>query len=187
MIDFDRAKREIKEHIVAEESREEHAEIHTPADLIGDMLDEIPEHKFSDPHATFLDPCAGIGNFPLHVAERLVANGISYEHAMEEQIYMVELQPKNCIKIEEILNPTDDLNLNLKCCDALELEVKRIKPADWKSERFRTDFSNTHSFFERKVKPEERERLKKTLRLCEDEKVAKRFANGYDVDVDSYL
>lgn len=53
MIDFDRAKQQIKEHIVAEKSREEHAEIHTPAELINDMLDEIPEEKFSDPDATF--------------------------------------------------------------------------------------------------------------------------------------
>lgn len=53
MIDFNRAKRQIKEHIVAEESREEHAEVHTPAELISDMLDEIPDEKFSDSHATF--------------------------------------------------------------------------------------------------------------------------------------
>jgi len=53
MIDFEKAKAKIKEHIVADESREEHAEVHTPAELISDMLNQIPEEKFSDPDATF--------------------------------------------------------------------------------------------------------------------------------------
>jgi len=53
MIDFDKTKQQIKEHIVAEESREEHAEVHTPAELINDMLDEIPEEKFARTQSGF--------------------------------------------------------------------------------------------------------------------------------------
>jgi hypothetical protein len=180
VLNFSEAKQQVKEHIVAEESREEHAEVHTPANLINDMLDHTPEEKFSDPDATFLDPCAGIGNFPLHILERLVGNGISYGHAIEQQIYMVELQPKNCIKIEEILNPSGDFNLNLKCCDALELDIEHMEPKDWHTERFRTDYGNQYSFFEREPDPEELKRLERVKELTDDEQIIRRFQKGYE-------
>jgi hypothetical protein len=180
MIDFDKAKTKIEEHVVTQESREEHAEVHTPPELIDDMLDEIPDEKFKDPEATFLDPCSGCGNFPLFIAERLVGNGISYEHAIEQQIYMVELQPKNCIKIEEILNPRGEFNLNLKCCDALELDIEHMEPEDWKTERFRTAFGNQFSFFEREPDPEELKRLERVKELTDDEQIIRRFQKGYE-------
>jgi len=179
MIDFEEAKAKIEEHVVTQESREEHAEVHTPPELIDDMLDEIPDEKFEDPEATFLDPCSGCGNFPLHVLERLVGNGISYGHAIEHQIYMIELQPKNCIKIEEILNPTGDFNLNLKCCDALELDVRAMEPEDWHTERFRTVYNNSYNFFEREPEPEEIERLNEIRDLTDNEKIIERFERGY--------
>lgn len=177
---IERGKQLIEEHVVAEESREEHAEIHTPPELIDDMLDEIPEKKFADPEATFLDPCSGCGNFPLHILERLVQNGISYGHAIERQIYMVELQPKNCIKIEEILNPTGDFNLNLKCCDALELDIEHMEPEDWRTERFRVDYGNQYSFFEREPDPEELKRLERIKELTDKDQIIRRFQKGYE-------
>jgi len=177
---IERGWRLFEEHKVSQESRDEHAEVHTPKELAEDMVSEIPEEKFSDPDATFLDPCAGIGvPFPLHVAERLVENGMSYSHVMENQIYMVEIQPKNCIKIEEVLNPTGNLNLNLKCCDALKLDVKHMKPEDWKTERFRTDYSNAYKFFERTTPDEEYEKLNQIRNLTNDQQIIGQFERGY--------
>lgn len=181
MIDIEKAKTKIKNHVVTKQSREEHAEVHTPPDVIDDMLDEIPGRKFEDRESTFLDPCSGCGNFPLHVLERLMENGISYGHAIEHQIYMVELQPKNCIKIEEILNPTGDFNLNLKCCDSLKLDIKYMKPEDWNTERFRTDYGNQYSFFERKPDPEELKRLERVKELTNDDQIIRRFQKGYEI------
>jgi hypothetical protein len=176
---IERGKRLIEEHVVASRSREEHAEIHTPPELIQHMLDNIPDEKFEDPEATFADFSAGLGNFPLHIAERLVENDMSYSHVMENQIYMVEIQPKNCIKIEEVLNPTGNLNLNLKCCDALKLDVKHMKPEDWKTERFRTDYSNAYKFFERTTPDEEYEKLNQIRNLTNDQQIIGQFERGY--------
>jgi len=178
---IERGWRLFKEHKVSQESREEHAEVHTPKELAEDMMSKIPDEKFEDPEATFLDPCAGIGApFPLHILERLTQNGISYRHAIEEQIYMVELQPKNCIKIEEILNPNGDFNLNLKCCDALKLDTEAMRPEDWHTERFREDYSNAYTFFEREPTDEELERLGRVRELTDDDKIIRRFEKGYE-------
>ena len=180
MIDFASTRQRMKEYVVDAKSREEHAEVHTPWDLIDKMLDEIPNRKFQDPEATFLDPCAGIGNFPLAIAERLVGNGISYEHAMEEQIYMVEIQPKNAVMIERLLNPTGKLNLNLKCCDALELDVKATRPEDWDTEAFRETYGNQYSFFEREPTQQELERLEEVRDLADEESIIQNFERGYE-------
>jgi len=178
---IERGWRLFEEHKVSQESRDEHAEVHTPKELAEDMASEIPDEKFENPDATFLDPCAGIGApFPLHILERLVGNGISYGHAIEQQIYMVELQPKNCIKIEEILNPSGDFNLNLKCCDALELDIEHMEPKDWHTERFRTDYGNQYSFFEREPDPEELKRLEQVKKLTDDDQIIRRFQKGYE-------
>lgn len=175
---MEEARTKIENHIVRAESREEHAEVHTPFPIIERMVSELP---ITDPEATFLDPCSGISNFPVVVAERLIENGISYEHAMENQIFMVEIQPRNCIMIEKLLNPTGELDLNLKCCDALELDYGGMEPEDFKTERFRTDYGPHNKFFEREVEDEERERLEDTLRLCESKDMRERFAKGYDL------
>jgi hypothetical protein len=133
MFDFDDARKKLDKWQVSDESREEHAEVHTPPELVEDMLDQIPEEKFHDPEATFLDPSAGWGDFGLEVAERLVDNGIDYKHALENQIYMIELQPKNARRIIDLFTDGErlDLDLNLKVCDALKLEVEKMKPEDW--------------------------------------------------------
>ena len=141
MIDFGVWKNRLEKYEVAARSREQHAEVHTPERLIGKMLDQIPDEKFEDPSATFLDPCAGCGDFPLQICERLM-EGISsqipnaeerYRHIMENQIYMVEIQHDNALRIVTLF--TDGgripLDLNLKICDALELEIENMRPEDW--------------------------------------------------------
>lgn len=177
---INQAWRAFKEHKVSQESRKEHAEVHTPKRIAGNMLDKIPEEKFENPETTFLDPCAGVGcPFPLAIAERLVNNGISYQHAMEDQVYMVEIQPKNCVMIEKLLNPTGELNLNLKCCDVLDLDIEHMEPEDWKSERFRTNYGNQYTFFERSPTKEEINRLDKIRNLTDDQQIIQQFERGY--------
>jgi len=179
MIDFDSVRRRMKNYIVDAESREKHAEIHTPWNLIEDMLDQIPHRKFEDSESTWIDPAAGIGNYSAGIAERLVNNGISYEHAMESQIHMVEIQPKNCVMIEKLLNPTGELNLNLKCCDALDLDIEHMTPKDWRSERFRTNYGNQYTFFERKPTEEEINRLSEIRYTTDNQQIIQQFERGY--------
>ncbi|MCS3822677.1 hypothetical protein [Salinibacter ruber] len=141
MIDFDAWRNVIKEYKVDKQSREEHAEVHTPEELINDMLDQISEEKFGDPSATFLDPCSGLGDFPLEICDRLM-QGIRhsipneserYRHIMENQIYMVEIQHDNALRIVTLFTNGGEipLDLNLKICDALELDVENMRPEDW--------------------------------------------------------
>lgn len=179
MIDFESVCRRMKNYIVAAESREEYAEIHTPWGLIEDMLNQIPDEKFANSESTWIDPAAGIGNYSVAIAERLVNNGISYQHAMEKQIYMVEIQPKNCVMIEKLLNPTGELNLNLKCCDALELDIEHMEPEDWKSERFRTNYGNQYTFFERNPAEKEINRLNEIRDLTDNQQIIQQFEKGY--------
>ena len=175
-----RAWRLFEKHKVSQKSREEHAEIHTPRGLADDMIDKIPKEKFENSKTTFLDPCAGVGcPFPLAITERLVNNGISYQHAMEGQVYMVEIQPKNCVMIEKLLNPTGELNLNLKCCDVLDLDIEHMEPEDWKSERFRTNYGNQYTFFERNPAEKEINRLNEIRDLTDDQEIIQQFERGY--------
>lgn len=179
MIDFDSVRKSMKNYVVDVKNRKEHGEIHTPWNLIDNMLSQIPENKFLNPEATFLDPCAGIGNFPLAIAEKLIQNDISYEHAMEEQVYMVEIQPKNCVMIEKLLNPTGELNLNLKCCDVLNLDIEHMEPEDWRSERFRVNYGKQYTFFERNPTKEEINRLNEIRDLTDDQQIIQQFERGY--------
>lgn len=53
MINFDSVRERMENYVVEQESREEHAEVHTPWDLIDKMIGQIPESKFRDSEATF--------------------------------------------------------------------------------------------------------------------------------------
>jgi type II restriction enzyme len=96
-------------------------EVFTPTTLINDMLDSLPAEVWSDETKTWLDPCAGKGNFPAVVVSRLM-EGLSekfpnreerYRHIIENQLFMYELQPESCHVIRAIFNPNGDLKLNL--------------------------------------------------------------------------
>lgn len=180
------ARKEIEEYVVDQRSREEHAEVHTPFHLIEEMLSKVPDEEWSDPEKTFCDPCSGIGNFPVVVAENLMETlkdefpdpEERYRHIMENQIFMIEIQLENAIMIEKLLNPTGELNLNLKCVDALELDVEHMDPEDWKEHRFRTNYKGKN-FFEYEPSPEEVEKLEKAREVIEKTEVLKSFERGY--------
>ena len=187
------ARSRILDHAIAPESFENHAEVHTPFSVINRMLDKLQTPGiWSDPDKTWLDPCSGIGNFPLVIAERLM-EGLTqisdpnerYRHIFENQIYMVEIQPRNAILIERLFNPDGDIALNLKCCDALALGYLSMEPEDWKTERFRTDYGLHNAFFTRETPQEEIEKLQRTLRLLEGQPDTLRqpFTRGYDESI----
>ncbi len=183
---LENARKKMKDYVVGQQSRDDHAEIHTPSELITDMLSEIPEKEWKSPKKTWYDPCTGIGNFTAFVAENLMDSlkgEISdpkerYRHIMEKQIYMAELQLKNVVKVEELLNPSGELNLNIKCVDSLELQTEYMEPSDWNQHRFRTHYK-TSDFFNYEPKPEEFEKLEKVKEFTDNEDIIENFGKGY--------
>lgn len=89
----------------------------TNVKLIEEKFEKLPPEVFSNPNLKWLDPCAGIGNYPIVLIKRLM-NGLSssivnekerLDHILENMLYMVEIQSTSCIKIRNSLGN----NINL--------------------------------------------------------------------------
>lgn len=93
------------------------AENFTQIELIDEMLATIPAHYFEDPTMTWLDPCAGIGNFPVvllrklmvGLKDKIVDEQARYSHIMSNMVYMVEIQDTSAEKIIDLFGT----NINL--------------------------------------------------------------------------
>jgi type I restriction-modification system DNA methylase subunit len=66
-----RLQEEIKDYNT-HQKRKENDEVFTPDSLINEMLDKLPPSTWTDPSKTFLDPCAGLGNFSVQMLKRLM-------------------------------------------------------------------------------------------------------------------
>lgn len=83
--------------------KRERGEVFTPMTLVNEMLDTLPKEVWKNPNLKWLDPSAGIGNFPIAVYMRLMVGLKSVikdeekrrEHILENMLYMVELDNKN--------------------------------------------------------------------------------------------
>jgi len=54
------------------EKRKDNDEVFTPPFLIDEMLDKLSKTVWKDPTKTWLDPCAGLGNFSVLILKRLM-------------------------------------------------------------------------------------------------------------------
>jgi len=106
---------------VGDREQKQYGEVFTKYWTISEMLDLIPAEDWSNPNLKFLDSCAGAGNFPAVIIERLM-NGLSevftneeerYTHIVENMIHMAELQAKNAFLILAALDPQDIYELNI--------------------------------------------------------------------------
>jgi len=87
--------------------KKEFGEVFTPVSLINEMLNNLPEHVWTNKDLKWLDPAAGIGNFPMVVYERLMRGLESVipdpsersDHIIRNMLYMVELNGSSCDKI----------------------------------------------------------------------------------------
>lgn len=87
-------------------------EVFTPMKLVGEMLDTLPEEVWKNPNLKWLDPAAGMGNFPVAVYMRLMEglrNVAGYEddekrrkHILENMLYMVEIDKTNVFMMRKI-------------------------------------------------------------------------------------
>ena len=133
-----RLQEEIKDYNT-HQKRKENDEVFTPDSLINEMLDKLPPSTWTDPSKTFLDPCAGLGNFSVQMLKRLMT-GLEgaipnpedrKKHILESMLYHVEMNPESVAKLQKILNPEGKYTLNVHCGDFLkfaESHPKKIKP-----------------------------------------------------------
>jgi len=110
-------------------------EVFTPPFLIEEMLDKLQEDVWSNPNKTWLDPCAGLGNFSVLILKRLMIGLESWEpneelrkkHILENMLYHVEMNPESVEKLQLVLNPEGKYNLNIKCSDFLIFDKPKSK------------------------------------------------------------
>jgi hypothetical protein len=85
-------------------------EVNTPQILIDELLDNLPSNVWSNSKLTWLDPAAGIGNFPMLIYNRLFTSLTKefpnskkrHNHIVEKMLYMVELNKESAKKLVEI-------------------------------------------------------------------------------------
>jgi site-specific DNA-methyltransferase (adenine-specific) len=114
------------------EKRKENDEVFTPPSLVNEMLDKLPVEVWSQPDKTWLDPCAGLGNFSVVILERLMDGLSKWEpneekrkkHILENMLYHVEMNPESVVRLERILNPEGKYRLNIKCSDFLTFDLE---------------------------------------------------------------
>jgi hypothetical protein len=90
--------------------KKERGEVFTPMTLVNEMLDTLPESVWFNKYLKWLDPAAGMGNFPVAVYMRLMKNLKDVikdeekrrKHILENMLYMVELDKKNVFMMKKI-------------------------------------------------------------------------------------
>lgn len=106
---------------VGEIEKKKLGEVMTPLELVKDMLHTLPEEVWSNPNLKWLDSCNGTGPFLAMVVYKLM-QGLRnwepdedkrYKHIMENMIYAGELQPKNMFLWITLMDPYNELNMNV--------------------------------------------------------------------------
>ena len=92
-------------------------EVFTPMELCNNMVSELPLHIIKNPDSTFLDNCAGCGNFIIALRDRLKEYH-SEEHILNNMLYAVELMEDNHKEMCERLGVPVD-HKHYVCHDAL--------------------------------------------------------------------
>ena len=121
--------------------KKKYGEVFTPMNFINDkMLNDLEiywsekynENIWTNEKITFFDPAAGMGNFPIAIYYKLlkalkckiIDKKNRKKHIINNQLYMSEINKKNCFIIKEIFNIDNSNNLNLYEGDSLKLNIK---------------------------------------------------------------
>ncbi len=120
--------------------KKQFGEVFTPINFINDkMLKDIEDYYMTkynkniweDETLTYYDPASGMGNYPIAIYYKLIEglkNKIPNKnerkkHIIENQLYMGELNNKNCFVIKQIFNINNEFKLNLYEGDTLKLDI----------------------------------------------------------------
>ena len=124
-----------------EVEKKENGEVFTPMTLVSEMLDKLPKEIWKNKNLKWLDPAAGMGNFPIAVYLRLMEelkDEIKDEkerkkHILENMLYICELNKKNVLVCNQIFDINNEYKLNLYEGDTLEFkpfEIFKVKQFD---------------------------------------------------------
>ncbi|AYV79968.1 MAG: restriction-modification methylase [Gaeavirus sp.] len=123
--------------------KKQFGEVFTPMNFINDhMLKDLENHWqimndeniWTNDKITFYDPAAGMGNYPIAIYYKLM-EGLKTtipdelnrkKHILEKQLYMGELNKKNCLIIKQIFNFNNEYKLNLYEGDTLKIDINKI-------------------------------------------------------------
>jgi site-specific DNA-methyltransferase (adenine-specific) len=123
--------------------KKQFGEVFTPMNFINDnMLKDLEEYWlkkkgkniWANKHLTWYDPAAGMGNYPIAIYYKLM-DGLKdkikdekkrKKHIIEKQLYMGELNKKNCFVIKQIFDINDKYKLNLYEGDTLNIDLNKI-------------------------------------------------------------
>ena len=117
---------------VRQAEKKEFGEVFTPLGLINEMLDKLPVDVWTNKDYKWLDPAAGIGNFPMVVYERLM-RGLEpvipdpserSDHIIRKMLYMAEYNQASCGNIERTFGTA----ANLFCGDFIKDKVRFKDP-----------------------------------------------------------
>lgn len=120
--------------------KKQFGEVFTPMNFINEkMLKDISDYWYSkydeniwtNEKIKWYDPATGMGNYPIAIYYKLMEglrNKIPDEelrkkHIIEKQLYMGELNKKNCLVIKQIFNINDTYKLNLYEGDTLKIKI----------------------------------------------------------------
>ena len=116
-----------------EVEKKENGEVFTPIKLVNEMLDKLPKKVWKNKSLKWLDPCCGMGNFPITVYLRLM-EGLKYEikdakerkkHILENMLYMSELNKKNVFVCKQIFDINNEYKLNIYQGDSLKVDYNK--------------------------------------------------------------
>jgi len=69
----DQVRETLDSHLTPKETeKKSFGEVFTPIWLVEEMLDQLPQHVWTEPNNKWLDPCVGFGSFPVCVYYRLM-------------------------------------------------------------------------------------------------------------------
>ena len=113
----------------SKEKSDKLGEVFTPNELIYEMISKLPRDIWEDPSKTFLDPCAGKGNFPIyivkklfvHLQEHIVDEEERLKHIVEKQLFMAEFQRESAEFIATTFTFGKGYKVNLYVGDTLQM------------------------------------------------------------------
>ena len=122
--------------------KKKYGEVFTPMDFINNnMLKDLEEYwtnKYGEniwmnEKITLYDATTGMGNFAIAIYYKLM-EGLKYKikneserkkHIIEKQLFMGELNKKNCFVVKQIFNLNDEFKLNLYEGDTLNIKLDK--------------------------------------------------------------
>jgi len=116
-----------------EVEKKENGEVFTPMILVNEMLDKLPKEVWKNKNLKWLDPCCGMGNFPIAVYLRLI-EGLKDEmkdikerkkHILENMLIMSKLNKKNVLVCKQIFDINNEYKLNIYEGDSLKVDYNQ--------------------------------------------------------------